>query len=128
MVERFAGPRGSGRTTALVNWVREQPRIRMLVVLNERVRSDVRRRFGDDFRVITAVNWAKHGSCTWHYAVDDLDVIDSVLPQVFVEMEMRGVDVRAYSVASSTYQNITPPLSVDEIVAGLREMELELRG
>lgn len=125
MTKRFAGPRGSGRTTALVNWVKEFPQRRVLVVKNAQRAAWVKARFGPKIGVYTIDQVVGFGGSQWIYGIDDYDCF----PETAVtEMRLRGMYIGAVVVESDDYENLTPPLTDEEIIAGLREMELELRG
>lgn len=120
----FAGPRGSGRTTALVNWCRNFPwmdqrpprQFVRLIVLDEYRKHQIENVFGNEVRVWTLDRLKGGWKSYVQLAVDDFD---QTLHQSFVPFERQ---IRAVSILSEDYLNIPRPESLKPIP----QVELEL--
>lgn len=131
----FSGPRGSGRTTALIKWAREDPINRAILVADKQRQQNLHRVYLDLINrhilpVPGLISWTLHNSRAmgsrivvgpWQVGIDDYDQIQGeILP-------FPASWVRAVTLESDTYQNIPCPITTEDAIVGLAEIERSLR-
>ena len=123
----FSGPRGSGRTTALINWALEDPLNRAILVADSQRRDNV-------LALARHMQGPMPGFPVWHLrwqiattsgsrdvGIDDYDQLQGeILP-------FPAQWVRAVTLESDEYKNIPCPITIEDAIAGLTEIERDLR-
>lgn len=119
-VKVFAGPRGSGRTTALLKWALEDPAGRRIVVLD-----DIRKRFLEGRPDSYGIGiWTHHyvNIRGWKsYVVLGVDDFDEFLAQEKPIANGFGHQVRAIVLESENYINIARPKLPPATLQGVNE-------
>ena len=122
-VKVFAGPRASGRTTALINWALEDPPNRRLIV-RDRVRLDAMQRnpLAANLGIWTLDHVNTRG---WKsYVVLGVDDYDELMHSEVQIANDFGHQVRAIVLESEDYINVPRPVPLIDlrtIEEGLRE-------
>lgn len=107
-IKIFAGPRGSGKTTALLRWVAEKPDARRMVVKNE-----VRKQFAETLPEAKGVRIWTFNHCNtrgWKsYVALGVDDYDQLIHDELRIGNDFGHQVKAIALESEDYINLRPP-------------------
>lgn len=126
----FAGPRGSGRTTALINWAMFNQTERAIVVRDSREYTNVIHVFKEANQGIAPAQVGLHiwindllWGVTEDIGVDNYDTFANAMTSLHVPLDR----IKAVTIESDQYTNIPCRMAVAEIIASLQEIELDLR-